>query len=65
MLFFVFFFKQLKKNHVCKPSTGHFRGLVDFETKAKDGSFETMAKTKDLKMWPFFQGRSRGHPLWI
>ena len=56
MLSFVVFFNQSKNNAVLKPRTGHLRGLVGFEAKAKDFSFE--AKAKYLKMSP--QGRSRG-----
>ena len=37
-------FQPIKKQAVLKPRTGHFRGLVGFETNAKDLSFEAKAK---------------------
>ena len=50
LLFVFFHFNQVKNNAVLQPRTGHFRGLVVFEAKAKDLSFEVNAK--DLKMCP-------------
>ena len=49
-------FTQSKNNAVLEPRTGHFRGLVRFETKTKaeDLNFEA----KDFKMCP--QGHPRG-----
>ena len=41
-----FLFNQSKNNAVLEPRTGHFRGLVDFEAKAKD-----------LKLYSRGQGR--------
>ena len=59
MLSFVCFllFNQSKKNAVLETRTGHFRGLEGFEVKVKDLSFETKAKTKDLKICPRCQRR--------
>ena len=45
-------FQQIKKSR-----TGHFRGFVGFEAKAKDLTFE--AKVKDFKLC--HRGRPRGH----
>ena len=54
MLSFIcyFLFNQSQNNAALEPRTGHFRGLVRFEAKAKD-----LSKAKDLKMFP--QGRPR------
>ena len=55
----IFPFYPSKTNTVLEPRTKHFRGLVGFEVKPKDLSFEA----KDLKMRPHGhpqgQGRSR------
>ena len=51
---------QSKNNAVLKPRTGHFRGLVVFEAKAEDLSFE--AKAKDFKMCPRGSPRGRKRP---
>ena len=42
------FAPKLKNNAVLEPRTRHFRGLADFEAKAKDLIFE--AKVKDFKL---------------
>ena len=47
-IFGYFLFNQSKNYAVLEPMTGHFRGLVGFEVKAKDLSF----KAKDFKMCP-------------
>ena len=47
-LFGYFPFQPIKNNAVLEPRTGHFRGLVEFEAKAKDLSFVA----KDFKMCP-------------
>ena len=46
----IFLLNQSKIDAVPEPRTGHFRGLVGFETKANDMSFK--AKAKDFKMGP-------------
>ena len=62
MIFFCLFFlfNQSKNNAVLETKTGHFRGLVDFEAKAKDLSFD--ANVKDLKMCPRVRPRGQGRP---
>ena len=46
MLTLVWFFFLTNQKYRCpRPRTGHFRGLVGFETKAKDLSFEARART--------------------
>ena len=50
----MFLFHESKNNIVLEPRSGHFRGLVGFEAKAKDLSF----KVKDFKMCPRGPGRS-------
>ena len=42
-------FNQSKNNAVLEPKTGHFRGLVGFEAKAKDLNFEDKAKARTSK----------------
>ena len=61
MLSFVWFFlsNQSKNNAIPEPRTGHFRGLVGFEAKAKNLTFEGKAETKDLKMSLRGLGRPR------
>ena len=50
----IFVYNQSKNNSVLEPRTGHFRGLVGFEAKAKD-----------LKMCPRGQGCPQGlHLSW-
>ena len=43
-------FQQVKNSAVLEQRTGHFRALADFQTKAKDLTFE--AKAKDFKLCP-------------
>ena len=62
-MFGYFPFNQSKNNAVLEPRKGHFRGLVGFEAKAKDLSFEAKTKAKDFKMCPRGQKRPRGPHL--
>ena len=49
LFFWFFLFNPSKKNALLEPRTGHFWGLVGFEAKAKDLSFEAKVKTKNWK----------------
>ena len=61
-MFGYFPFNLSRNNAVLEQRTGHFRGLVGLDTKAKDLSFE--AKAKDFKMYPSGRGRPQGRHLW-
>ena len=56
LCFVTFLFNQSKNNAVLEPRTGHFRGLVGFEAKAKE-----CMKMK-LKMYPRGRPRDQGRP---
>ena len=53
-------FNLSKNNAVLEPSTGHFRGVVRFEAKAKDLRFETKGFKMCSRGRPRGQGRPRG-----